>query len=117
MNIGEFLTVATVALASLFYLLLLGAISNDADAAVLCGDNVLFGSNVFPCDKGAVSTTSTTTTYTTTTTHKTALPPSIYLSRGSRVRNMSYDYTEPPKTAGCDPIVCGFFGWLGRIFS
>jgi hypothetical protein len=59
----------------------------------------------------------TITTSTTTTIHKAALPPQIYNSRNSKIRNMSYDYTEPQPDNKCDSVFCGFFGWIYRIIS
>jgi len=82
--------------------------------SVLCGDSVFFGSGVFPC--GAVVTTSSTaTTTSTTSTVNRVLPPSVYEAKGSRLRNMSYDYTEPPREAGGNTLG-DLFGWLFNIF-
>jgi hypothetical protein len=84
--------------------------------SVLCGSSVFFGLNVFPCGEETPTTTTTATTYTTTTTHKTALPPSVLAARQSKIRNMSYDYTEPPQVEYTDPL-SDFLGWFGRIFG
>jgi len=95
-------------------LLVAGLVRADS---VLCGSSVFFGLNVFPCGEELPTTTTTTaTTYTTTTTHKTALPPSVLAARQSKIRNMSYDYTEPPTEEYTDPLT-DFFGWFGRIFE
>jgi len=112
-------------------LVVFGFMADYARAYVVCGNNVSFGIDVFPCGKEIteIPTTTTTTTTTTTsivsststisttTTLKKVLPPSIYHTKTSKARNMSYIRGNQTISEYCDPIFCGFFGWFGRILS
>lgn len=96
-------------------------LASSVSAFVVCGDNIVYGSNIIGLFCGVATTTTTTsttittTTTTTTTTLNHGILPPIVVDHNSRQRNMSYDQYNPKQSEYCDPIVCGFLNWFVKI--